>query len=47
MMILTPHNRGLLPSEYAKLLEHSMLREPYDFYPSEFEIDPYGAVWDH
>ena len=47
--ILHPENSNLLPQPYANLLNdpESSLRSPRDFYPSEFSIDPFGAVWEH
>ncbi|KAM3129845.1 hypothetical protein pb186bvf_018055 [Paramecium bursaria] len=47
--ILSQENVNLLPKEYHHLLvdENSPLRKPIDFYPQDFEIDPYGALWDH
>jgi len=48
LLILAPTNKSLLPPIYAELLnENSKLREPFDYYPSTFEIDPFGAVWEH
>jgi len=39
----------LLPEPLAKLLtdkENSLLRTPFDYYPEQCEIDPYGAVFE-
>lgn len=48
LAILSPINSELLPPEYQHLLKpDSILRHPYDFYPDHFEIDPYGAIWEH
>lgn len=47
--MLHPTNSNLLPPEYAQLLtsEYSLLRHPKDYYPNEFDVDPYGSIWEH
>lgn len=42
-------NAILLPAPYHSLLldPESPLRKPFNYFPTEFEVDPFGAVWDH
>ena len=49
LSILSPINALLLPHQYRHLLtsRESPLRSPLDYYPADFEIDPYGAIWEH
>lgn len=49
LIALPPDSAELLPEPFGKLLtdtKNSILRTPFDYYPSEFEIDPYGAVFE-
>lgn len=50
LSILTPENAALLPEQYGKLLtdkENSILRNPIDYYPDNFETDSYGTMYEH
>ncbi|CAK71646.1 unnamed protein product (macronuclear) [Paramecium tetraurelia] len=48
LLILPPHNANLLPAPFRGLYDlESPLRKPFDYYPDEYEIDPFGAIWEH
>ncbi|CAD8157271.1 unnamed protein product [Paramecium pentaurelia] len=48
LLILPPHNANLLPAPFRVLYDmESPLRSPFDYYPDEYEIDPFGAIWEH
>ncbi|EGR32559.1 hypothetical protein IMG5_077960 [Ichthyophthirius multifiliis] len=50
MCIIHPENASLLPPKIAQLLTdqtNSPLRNPIDYYPEEYRIDPYGGVFAH
>ena len=49
LIALPPMSAGLLPKPFANLITdtaNSILRTPFDYYPSEYEVDPYGAVFE-
>ncbi|CAD8062450.1 unnamed protein product [Paramecium sonneborni] len=48
LLILPPHNASLLPAPFRILYDiQSPLRTPIDYYPNEYEVDPFGAIWEH
>jgi len=49
MCILHPLNSALLPKPIANLLvdKNSELRSPQDYYPDDYKVDPYGALFEH
>ncbi|CAD8069108.1 unnamed protein product [Paramecium sonneborni] len=48
LLILPPHNANLLPAPFRVLYDQqSPLRTPFDYYPDEYEVDPFGAIWEH
>jgi len=40
---------AMLPDEYARFMNDlsSPLRSPVEYFPDEFQVDPFGGVWEY